>query len=159
MSIRPRLLALILSAYVLLPHAAVGAERMYCAASDAAVDLSLEIGFDKRDLERLNHFRGIAALKGQEPQSGTQRFELGSDMIRQYWIDNTQLRFSLRNTVPNRRPAVGLSIVVRTERKSLASLRFDGVYEAKLVRYTQAGTAAGETVLEQEAPIFCSIKR
>jgi len=141
----------------LLPASA--AERIYCAASDDHIDLSLELGFDKRDPERLHHFRGIAALKGSAPQAGTQRFRLESEMIRQYWIDDKDLRLSLRNALPSRRPALGLSIVLQTERKSMGTLRFEGVYEAKLVRHTQSGTAAGETMMDETAPIFCAIKR
>ncbi len=159
MAKRPLTLALMLVSATVFAQAATAAERIYCAASDDIADMSIEIGFSKKDPERLQHFRGVAGLKGKSVDPGLARFEVSSDMIRQYWIDDTDLRFSLRNTLPNRRPAIGLSLIVLTERKSLASLRFEGTYTMKLVRYTEAGMANGETIVENTAPIFCSIKR
>ena len=42
---------------------AQAAERIYCASSDKAVDMSLESGFSSRDQEKLVHFRGMAGVK------------------------------------------------------------------------------------------------
>lgn len=159
MAIRPLALGVMLCAYALSPQAMFAAERIYCAASDAVIDLSLEIGFDKRDPERLYHLRGLAGLKGEEGKSAAQRFQLNSDMVRQYWIDDKDLRFSLRDPQPTRRPALGFSLVIRTERKSPATLRFEGSYRVDVVRYEATGPEAGETMVAHEAPLFCSIKR
>lgn len=140
-------------------QAATAAERIYCASSDAVVDMSLESGFSKKDDQKLIHFRGVAGIKGKMAPAELRRFQMNSEMIRQYWVDQTDLRFSLQADFPNRQPQYRLSISLLTARKSSGDLRFNGKYTMSLMRLQDQGATEGEAILDHSAPIFCAIKR
>lgn len=138
---------------------ATAAERIYCASSDAVLDMSLESGFSKNDDQKLIHFRGVAGIKGKAAPAELRRFQMNSEMIRQYWVDQTDLRFSLQADFPNRQPQYRFSLSLLTTRKSSADPRFDGKYTMSLLRLQDQGATEGEAILDHSAPIFCAIKR
>ncbi len=98
--------SLVAAILFLCPFAApAGAiERIYCASSDPVLDMSLESGFSSKDQEKLVHFRGMAGLKDKAAPPGFRRFQIKSDMLRQYWIDDRDLRFSIHAFAPEDEP-------------------------------------------------------
>jgi hypothetical protein len=138
---------------------AAAAERIYCAASDAVANISLESGFSRNDEERLNHFRGIAGVKGDAVPAEFRRFEINSDMLRQYWTDDRDLRFSLQLFSSPRTPAYRITLSILTSRKSNSAPRFEGSYRLAVQKLNPGSRIKGEILLDQEAPIFCAIKR
>ncbi|MGL3606012.1 hypothetical protein ACSV9I_05830 [Rhizobium sp. G187] len=141
------------------PVAVSAAERIYCAASDSMLDMSLESGFSKKDEQKLIHFRGVAGLKDKRAPAELRRFQMDSEMIRQYWTDDRDLRFSLQAVFPKREPVYRLTLSLLTTRKSADTLRFEGEYVMALTRLGATASAGAQAVLEYRAPIFCSIKR
>jgi hypothetical protein len=138
---------------------AMAAERIYCAASDAVANISLESGFSRNDEQRLNHFRGIAGVKGEAVPAEFRRFEINSDMLRQYWTDDRDLRFSLQAFSSAKSPAYRVTLSIVTLREAKSDPRFEGSYRLAVQKLTPGSRVDGETLLDQEAPIFCAIKR
>ncbi|MDH4439269.1 MAG: hypothetical protein QE284_02690 [Rhizobium sp.] len=135
------------------------AERIYCAASDAVVNISLESGFSKKDEEQLIHFRGIAGVKGDAVPPEFRRFEINSDMLRQYWTDDRDLRFSLQAFSPPKAPVYRVTLSILTSRKANSEPRFEGSYRLAVQKLKSGSRVDGEILLDHDAPIFCAIKR
>lgn len=138
---------------------AMAAERIYCAASDTVANISLESGFSRNDEQRLNHFRGIAGVKGDAIPPEFRRFEINSEMLRQYWTDDRDLRFSLQLFSSPRTPAYRITLSILTSRKSNSATRFEGSYRLAVQKLSPGSRVKGDILLDQEAPIFCAIKR
>ena len=136
---------------------AEAAERIYCVASDPVVDLSLESGFSSKDQEKLVHFRGMAGVKDKSAPTGLRRFQISSDMLRQYWIDDRDLRFSIHAFAPEREPLYRVTMSMITDRSS--ATRFKGQYDLKVEKLKMGSTVGAETIIAHEGAIFCDIKR
>jgi hypothetical protein len=134
------------------------AERIYCAASDAVVNVSLESGFSKKDEQQLIHFRGIAGVKGEAVPPDFRRFEINSDMLRQYWTDDHDLRFSLQAFSPPKSPVYRVTMSIVTSRKANSDPRFEGSYRLAVQKLMPGSRVDGETLLDHEAPLFCAVK-
>lgn len=132
-------------------------ERIYCAASDTVIDMSLESGFSSKDQEKLLHFRGMAGVKDKAAPSGFRRFQIRSDMLRQYWIDDRDLRFSIHAFAPEGKPLYRITMSMLTDRNSDTAMRFKGRYDLKVETLALGG--GGETVIAHEGDIFCDVKR
>ena len=132
-------------------QAAYAAGRIYCATSDAVLNMSLESGFSKKDAKKLVHFRGIAAVKGPGAPPELGRFEINSDMLQQYWMDGKEMRFQIRAFLQ-------IELSVLTRRGSDQEQSFKGSYALQVARLTGDTKAPRETIVSHEAPIFCTIK-
>ena len=150
-------IALLLLCPTVTPAAAI--ERIYCATSDSVIDMSLESGFSSKDQEKLVHFRGMAGVKDKATPSGFRRFQIRSDMLRQYWIDERDLRFSIHAFAPEREPLYRVSVAMITDRGSTTAKRFTGRYDLKVVKLKMGSAVGGEQILSHEGDIFCDIKR
>lgn len=135
----------------------VAAERIYCASSDPVVDLSLESGFSSKDQEKLVHFRGMAGVKDKAVPTGFRRFQINSGMLRQYWIDDRDLRFSIQAFAPEREPLYRVTMSMITDRGS--ATRFKGRYDLKVEKLKMGSAVGAETLVAHTGDIFCDIKR
>ncbi len=140
-----------------VPAAAI--ERIYCASSDPILDMSLESGFSNKDQERIVHFRGMAGVKDKAAPAGFQRFQITSKMLKQYWIDERDLRFSIHAFAPEREPLYRVSVAMITDRGSSTAKRFTGRYDLKVVKLKMGSAVGGEQILSHQGDIFCDIKR
>lgn len=138
---------------------AMAIERIYCATSDSIIDMSLESGFSNKDQERIVHFRGMAGVKDKAAPAGFQRFQITSKMLKQYWIDERDLRFSIHAFAPEREPLYRVSMAMITDRSSSTAKRFTGRYDLKVVKLKMGSAVGGEQILTHEGDIFCDIKR
>ncbi|CAH0339656.1 hypothetical protein [Rhizobium sp. CECT 9324] len=139
-------------------QAAYAAGRIYCATSDAVLNMSLESGFSKKDAKKLVHFRGIAAVKGPDAPPELGRFEINSEMLQQYWMDGKEMRFQIRAFLPEKKPTAQVELSVITQRGSDQEASFKGSYALKVSRLAVDKKAPRETIISHEAPIFCAIK-
>lgn len=153
--------SLVAAILFLCPFAApAGAiERIYCASSDPVLDMSLESGFSSKDQEKLVHFRGMAGLKDKAAPPGFRRFQIKSDMLRQYWIDDRDLRFSIHAFAPEDQPLYRVTMSMITDRTSDKATRFKGRYDLKVEKLKLGSTVGAELVITHEGPIFCDVKR
>ncbi len=142
-----------------LASQAQAAERIYCASSDKAVDMSLESGFSSRDQEKLVHFRGMAGVKDPAAPREFRRFQINSEMLRQYWIDGRDLRFSIQTFTPPSQPVYRVTMSMRTERSDATATRFNGDYELKVEKLKGGSTVGADVLVSHSAAIFCDIKR
>lgn len=134
-------------------------ERIYCATSDAVIDMSLESGFSSKDQEKLVHFRGMAGVKDKAAPAGFKRFQINSEMLRQYWIDDRDLRFSIHAFQPPDQPVYRVTMAMRTDRSSDTAMQFKGRYDLRVEKLRTGSTVGSETVIEHEGQIFCDVKR
>jgi hypothetical protein len=134
-------------------------ERIYCAASDTVVDMSLESGFSNKDQEKLVHFRGMAGVKDKAAPAGFRRFQINSDMLRQYWIDDRDLRFSIHAFAPADAPLYRVTMSMITDRSSDTAMRFKGRYDLKVEKLKMGSAVGAETLIAHEGTIFCDVKR
>lgn len=142
-----------------LASAAQAAERIYCASSDKTVDMSLESGFSSKDQEKLVHFRGMAGVKDAAAPREFRRFQINSDMLRQYWIDGRDLRFSIQTFTPASQPVYRVTMSMLTARNSDAATRFDGRYELKVEKLNMGSTVGADILVSHKAAIYCDIKQ
>lgn len=156
---RQKLLPVVMLTLCLWAMPASAAERIYCAASDTVANISLESGFSRNDEQRLNHFRGIAGVKGDAIPADFRRFEINSDMLRQYWTDDRDLRFSLQAYSPPKSPVYRVTLSILTSREDNSATRFEGSYRLAFQKLKPGSRVKGDILLDQEAPIFCAIKR
>jgi hypothetical protein len=141
-----------------LTSAAQAAERIYCASSDKTVDMSLESGFSSKDQEKLVHFRGMAGVKDAAAPREFRRFQINSEMLRQYWIDDSDLRFSIQTFTPPSQPVYRVTMSMRTARSSQTATRFDGRYELKVEKLKMGSTVGADILVSHTSAIFCDIK-
>lgn len=134
-------------------------ERIYCASSDPVVDLSLESGFSNKDQEKLVHFRGMAGVKDKAVPAGFKRFQINSDMLRQYWIDDRDLRFSIQAFAPSDTPLYRVTMSMITDRSSDTARQFKGRYDLRVEKLKMGAPVGAETIIDHEGSIFCDIKR
>lgn len=134
-------------------------ERIYCASSDKIVDMSLESGFSSKDQEKLVHFRGMAGVKDAAAPREFRRFQINSDMLRQYWVDERDLRFSIQAFTPPSQPVYRVTMSMRTDRSSGTATRFNGRYELKVEKLKMGSTVGAEILISHTAAIFCDIKQ
>lgn len=134
-------------------------ERIYCASSDPVVDMSLESGFSAKDQEKLVHFRGMAGVKDKSAPPGFRRFQIRSEMLRQYWIDDRDLRFSIHAFAPEREPLYRVTMSMITDRSSDTAMRFKGRYDLKVEKLKMGSIVGAETIITHEGSIFCDVKR
>lgn len=140
-----------------LPAAAI--ERIYCASSDPVLDMSLESGFSSKDQEKLVHFRGMAGVKDKVAPSGFRRFQIRSEMLRQYWIDDRDLRFSIHAFAPEDKPLYRVTVSMLTGRNSDTAMRFKGHYDLKVEKLASGSGTRADTVIAHKGDIFCDVKR
>ncbi|UJW76192.1 hypothetical protein [Rhizobium sp. SL42] len=150
--------SLALAVLVAVSGPAYAAGRIYCATSDAVLNMSLESGFSKKDPKKLVHFRGVAAVKGSGAPPDLGRFEINSDMLQQYWMDGREMRFQIRAFLPAKKPTAQIELSVLTQRRSDQEPSFKGSYALNVARLTGDTKAPRETIVSHEAPIFCTIK-
>ncbi len=134
-------------------------ERIYCASSDPVVDMSLESGFSSKDQEKLVHFRGMAGVKDKAAPDSFRRFQIRSEMLRQYWIDDRDLRFSVHAFAPERDPLYRVTMSMITDRSSDTATRFKGRYALKVEKLKMGSIVGAETIIAHEGTIFCDVKR
>lgn len=142
-----------------LAPAAHALERIYCASSDKSIDMSLESGFSSKDQEKLVHFRGMAGVKDATAPREFRRFQINSAMLRQYWIDDRDLRFSIQAVTPPDQPIYRVTMYLRTDRSSNTATRFKGRYDLKVEKLKSGGSAGSETMITHDGTIFCDVKR
>jgi hypothetical protein len=134
-------------------------ERIYCAASDTVIDMSLESGFSSKDEEKLVHFRGMAGVKDKAAPAGFKRFQINSEMLRQYWIDDRDLRFSIQAFTPKDAPVYRVTMSMITDRSSDTARQFKGRYALKVEKLKMGTTVGADTILDHDGSIFCDIRR
>ncbi len=134
-------------------------ERIYCASSDPVVDMSLESGFSSKDQEKLVHFRGMAGVKDKATPAGFKRFQINSEMLRQYWIDERDLRFSIQAFAPSDAPLYRVTMSMRTDRSSDTAMQFKGRYDLKVEKLKMGSIVGADIILDHEGAIFCDVKR
>jgi hypothetical protein len=154
-----KILALAFAFLCSLVTPAEAIERIYCASSDPVVDMSLESGFSSKDQEKLVHFRGMAGVKDKAAPTGFRRFLITSDMLRQYWIDDRDLRFSIHAFAPEKQPLYRVTMSMITDRTSDTATRFKGRYDLKVEKLKLGSTVGAEAIISHEGVIFCDIKR
>lgn len=154
-----KLVAFLAMATLVAPSVPVlAAERIYCATSDAVLNMSLESGFSRKDPRKLVHFRGVAAVKGNDAPAELRRFQINSDVLQQYWMDGKELRFQIRAFLPAEKPTTEVELSILTQRGSDQDQRFKGSYALKAARLDTATRTPLDTIVAHEAPIFCAIK-
>lgn len=136
----------------------IAAERVYCAASDAAVSVSLETGFSKKDEQQLIHFRGIAGVRDAAVPTEFRRLDLNSDMLRQYWTDKHDLRFSMQAFSPPKSPVYRITMSILTSRQTDSASSYKGRYRLAVQQLAPGSRVEGDILYDHETPIFCAIK-
>ncbi|MFN7012394.1 hypothetical protein [Rhizobium arsenicireducens] len=134
------------------------AARIYCAASDQAVKMSIESGFAARDGKRLVHFRGMADIVGDEVPAVFDNLKLTAAMLKQAWMDGDELRLQVYTDTRDARPFQTFELSITTKSVAKDRDRFDGRYVLTISNADKRKKAPHEVILSHEAPIFCEIK-
>jgi hypothetical protein len=69
--------------------------RYYCAADDAAIRLSLDVGFETAGARKLNHFRGALVAKATSVPAGFRTLMLDSSQLVHHWVYDGDLRLEV----------------------------------------------------------------
>ena len=107
---------------------AVGATRIYCAAADDVVKMSIESAFAARDGKRLVHFRGITDIKSPEAPAAFRNLKLNSAMLKQAWMDGNDLRLQIYTDTRDADPFETFELSVVTKSTVKDPDRFSGRY-------------------------------
>lgn len=73
----------------------LAANRFYCAADDANIKLSLDVGFSDDPGQKLDHFRGALISKSAEVPAGFKALMLDSGQLTQTWSHDGDLRLAI----------------------------------------------------------------
>ncbi|MBW8282829.1 MAG: hypothetical protein K0M55_04445 [Rhizobium sp.] len=155
MSVRAIIAAVLVTASAM---PATAAARIYCAASDPMVKMSIESAFAARDGKRLVHFRGITDIKDDKAPEAFANLKLNSAMLKQAWMDGDELRLQIYTDTRDVRPfqTFEMSIVTRSSAKDPD--RFAGRYVLTVESGQGKRKAPRDMVLSHEAAISCEIK-
>ena len=137
---------------------AVGATRIYCAAADDEVKMSIESAFAARDGKRLVHFRGITDIKSPEAPAAFRNLKLNSAMLKQAWMDGNDLRLQIYTDTRDAKPFKIFELSVVTKSTSRDPDRFNGRYRLTVSRVDKKKAAPRTVPVSHEAAIFCEIK-
>src|ERR1700712_3691335 len=74
---------------------AFSASRYYCAADDAGIKLSLDVGFETAGARKLNHFRGVVIAKAANMPAGFKTLMLDSSQLVHHWVYDGDLRLEV----------------------------------------------------------------
>ncbi|MFN7009356.1 MAG: hypothetical protein ACK4PN_04940 [Allorhizobium sp.] len=146
-------IALLLSA---LP--AAGATRIYCAAADAVVKMSIESAFAARDGKRLVHFRGIADIMDDKSPAAFRNLKFNSSMLKQVWMDGNELRLQIYTDTRDARPFETFELSVVTKSSAGEPDHFTGRYQLTVSRAATKQKAPRDIPVSHEAAIFCDVK-
>lgn len=155
MSVRAIIAAVLLTASA-MPAAA--AERIYCAASDPMVKMSIESAFAARDGKRLVHFRGITDIKDDKTPQAFANLKLNSAMLKQAWMDGDELRLQIYTDNRDARPFQTFEMSIVTRSTANNPDRFAGRYVLTVESAHGKTKAPRDMVLSHEAAISCEIK-
>lgn len=137
---------------------AVGATRIYCAAADDVVKMSIESAFAARDGKRLVHFRGITDIKSPEAPAAFRNLKLNSAMLKQAWMDGNDLRLQIYTDTRDANPFETFELSVVTKSTAKDPDRFNGRYMLTVSSADKKKAAPRTVPVSHEAAIFCEIK-
>lgn len=137
---------------------AAGAARIYCAASDPVVKISIESGFAARDGKRLIHFRGIADVLDDKSPAVFQNLKLNSTMLKQVWMDGKELRFQIYTDTREANLLETFELSVVTKASAGEPDHFTGRYQLTVGRAADNKNAPRDVLVSHEAAIFCDVK-
>ncbi len=137
---------------------AAGATRIYCAAADDVVKMSIESAFAARDGKRLVHFRGIAEIKSPETPAAFRNLKLNSAMLKQAWMDGNDLRLQIYTDTRDANPFETFELSVVTKSTAKDPDRFSGRYTLTVSSADKKKAAPRTVPVSHEAAIFCEIK-
>ena len=156
MSVRTIIAAVLLTANAM--PAAAGGDRIYCAASDPMVKMSIESGFAARDGKRLVHFRGVTDIKNDKAPQAFASLKLNSAMLKQAWMDGDELRMQIYTDNRDARPFQTFEMSIVTHSTAKDPDRFAGHYVLTVESAHGTTKAPRDMVLSHEAAISCEIK-
>ena len=155
MSVRAIIAAVLVTASAM---PATAAARIYCAASDPMVKMSIESAFAARDGKRLVHFRGITNIKDDKAPEAFANLKLNSAMLKQAWMDGEELRLQIYTDNRDARPFQTFEMSIVTHSSAKDPDRFTGRYVLTVESAQGKRKAPRDMFLSHEAAISCEIK-
>lgn len=150
-------MAIALIVALTVSHTAVAAQRIYCAADDANVRMSLESGFSSGAETDLTHFRGALTLKNANVPGLVQAIRLESSMLRKHHLDDRQLRLQVYAEAAGD-PFATLELTVDTAATAQDPSHFEGGYVVKVRTGPKRTGGKLKTAFAREGRLLCELK-
>jgi hypothetical protein len=142
---------LLLSAVMLASAApAFSAGRYYCAADDASIKLSLDIGFEPAVAHKLNHFRGALIAKAANVPAGFKTLMLDSSQLVHNWVYDGDLRLEVFARGEDQDAGKNFDLIIMSSGKD------DGA--SMPGSYVLTFNVADTTPVELKGHLTCSVK-
>ncbi|NGO63716.1 hypothetical protein G6N76_08505 [Rhizobium daejeonense] len=145
-------LAILLLAAFSPVHAA---ERLYCAAADEVLRLSIESDISASDKGKLVNFRGVVGIKDEKVPPAFRHLRFDTPVLAQQSMNDQELRLQLSSDLQDKQ-LVGsfeLTIFVTSTRKNE---RFQGDYDIRISTSTDNKTPR-DIVLSHGASVVCDL--
>ncbi|MCJ7996987.1 hypothetical protein J5N58_21200 [Rhizobium cremeum] len=146
-------LAILLLAMSSPVHAA---GRLYCAADDKVVKLSIESDVSTADDRKLLNFRGVAGIRDEKVPAAFRHLRFDASMLSQQWTNNRELRLKILSGIQDRKLVGDVELTILTT-SSAEPGRFQGNYDLR-IETARNKKAPRETVLSHGASIVCETR-
>jgi hypothetical protein len=142
---------LLLSAVMLASAAPTyAASRYYCAADDASIKLSLDVGFEPAGARKLNHFRGALITKAANVPAGFKTLMLDSSQLVHHWVYDGDLRLEVFARGEDQDAGKSFDLIIMSSGKD-DNAPMPGSYALTF-------NAADPTPVELKGHLTCSVK-
>lgn len=131
------------------------AERLYCAAADEVLRLSIESDISASDKGKLVNFRGVIGIKDEKVPPAFRHLRFDTPLLAQQSMNNQELRLQVSSGLQDKKllGSFELTILATPTRKDE---RFEGSYDIRILTSPDKKTPH-DMVLSHGASVVCDL--
>lgn len=135
------------------------AERLYCAAADEVLKLSIESDISPGDKSKLVNFRGVVGIKDEKVPPAFRHLRFDTPVLVRQSMNNRELRLQLSSGLQDRKlfGSFELTILAKpTTKADTKAERFEGSYDIRILTSPDKKTPR-DIVLSHGASVVCDL--
>ncbi|PZU88584.1 MAG: hypothetical protein DI528_04875 [Shinella sp.] len=131
------------------------AERLYCAAADEVVKLSIESDISARDKDKLVNFRGVVGIRDEKVPPAFRHLRFDTPVLAEQSLNNQQLRLQVSSGLQDKKLLGRFELTIVTTATHKAE-RFKGSYDIRILTSPDNKTPH-DIVLSHGASVVCDL--
>ncbi|ATN33211.1 hypothetical protein ACO34A_05270 [Rhizobium sp. ACO-34A] len=135
---------------------AYAAERLYCAAADEVLKLSIESDISKRDKGKLVNFRGVVGIRDEKVPPAFRHLRFDTPVLAEQSLNNRQLRLQVSSGLQDKKLLGSFELTILTTPTQKAE-RFQGNYAIR-ISISPDNKTPRDVVLSHGASVVCYLR-
>lgn len=131
------------------------AERLYCAAADEVLKLSIESDISAGDKGKLVNFRGVVGIKDEKVPPAFRHLRFDTPVLVRQSMNNRELRLQLSSGLQDRKLFGSFELTILAKPTAKAE-RFEGSYDIRILTSPDKKTPH-DIVLSHGASVVCDL--